>query len=64
MIVFGLSAVWGLWWLSSPDSVLRFYRAIYGSRFDPRPFFIRLAGGFLIALSLWMLVSFGAFGHR
>ena len=63
-IVLGVSVVCGLWWLLFPNSVLRFYRAIYGSRFDVRPFFIRLAGCVWIAVSLWMLVSFGGFGRR
>jgi hypothetical protein len=53
-IVPGLSVVCGLWWLSFPNSVIRFYRALYGSRFGPKPFFIRLAGGVWIAVSLWI----------
>src|SRR5579863_2849563 len=54
-VLFGISAVCGLWWLSFPNSVLRFQRAIYGSRFEVRPFFIRLAGVVWIAVLLWML---------
>lgn len=54
-VLFGFSVVCGLWWLSFPNSVLRFYRAIYGSRFEVRPFFIRLAGVVWIAVPLWML---------
>jgi hypothetical protein len=45
----------GLWWFLFPHNVLRFYTAFYGSRFIPRPFFIRLAGGVWIAVSLWLL---------
>lgn len=54
-ILFGISVACGLWWLSFPNSVIRFYRAIYGSRFNPRPFFIRMAGVVWIVVPLWML---------
>ena len=53
-IVLGVSVVCGLWLLWFPNSVIRFKRALYGSRFVPRPFFIRLAGGVWIAVSLYM----------
>jgi len=53
-IVVGVSVLCGLWWFSFPNSVLKFYRALYGSRFSPRPLFIRLAGGVWIAASLWI----------
>jgi hypothetical protein len=57
-IVLGLSMICGLWWLVFPNSILRFYRRIYGSRFNPRPFFIRLAGGVWFAASLWLAKGF------
>ena len=53
-IVLGFSLGCGLWWLSFPNSVIRFYRALYGSRFSPRPFFIRLGGGVWIVAALWI----------
>jgi len=42
IIVLGVSVLCGLWWFVFPDSVLRFYRKFYGSRFGLRPFFIRV----------------------
>ena len=60
-IVIGLSVVCGLWWLAFPNSVNRVSRAIYGPRFCPRPFFIRLPGGVWIAVSLWI---FGGYWRR
>jgi hypothetical protein len=57
--VLGLSVVWGLWWLSFPNGALRSYRALYGDRFVPRPFFIRLAGGVVVVISAWMFWSIG-----
>ena len=58
LIVLGISAVCGLWWLSFPNSIVRVYQALFGSRFSPRPSFIRLAGGVWLAVSLWMVWTF------
>jgi hypothetical protein len=58
VIVFGISLVCGLWWLLFPNGVLRLHRAIYGDRFVPRPFFVRLAGGVVVVVLLWMLSGF------
>ncbi len=56
--VFGVFVVCGLWWLSFPGSVVRLYLPLYGPRHSPRPFFIRLAGATLLAVSLWMFWAF------
>jgi hypothetical protein len=54
VIELGFVVVCGLRCLSFPNSVIRFNRKIYGPRFVPRPFFIRLVGGVFVAVSLWM----------
>src|SRR5580658_9599478 len=53
-VVLGISLLCGMWWLSFPNSAIRFYQRFYGSRFSPRPLFIRRAGGVWIAVALWM----------
>jgi hypothetical protein len=53
-ILFGIFVLCGLWQLLFPNSVLRFYERFYWSRLIPRPFFIRLTGGFFVALALWL----------
>ena len=56
-ILLGILVLGGLWQFSFANSVLRFYERFYGSRLSPRPFFIRLAGGVLVALALWFWLS-------
>jgi hypothetical protein len=54
----GIFVLCGLWQLSFPNSVIRFYERFCGSRFSPSPFSIRLTGGVWVALALYLWLSF------